>query len=121
MDLDKRFKYVDELSILELLLLAGLVSEYNFKHHVASDIGIEELFIDPENTKTQDHLNKIAEWTNENKMMFIENKTKYMVFSRSETEVATRLSVNGKNCWGLGNHLACLDKEYFKNLQESLC
>ena len=29
-------------------------------------------------------------------MMLIENKTKYMVFSRSETEVATRLSVNGK-------------------------
>ena len=96
MDLDKRFKYVDELSILELLLLAGLLSEYNFKHHVASNIGIEELFINPKNTKTQDHLNKIAEWTNENKMMLIENKTKYMVFSRSETEVATRLSVNGK-------------------------
>ena len=95
-DPDKRFKYVDDLSILELLLLAGLVSEYNFKQQVASDIGIEELFVDPDNTKTQDHLNRIAEWTDQNKMKLNENKTKYMVFSRSDTEVATRLTLNGR-------------------------
>ena len=95
-DPDKRFKYVDDLSILELLLLAGLVSEYNFKQQVASDIGIEELFVDPDNIKTQDHLNKIADWTDQNKMKLNENKTKYMVFSRSDTEVATRLTLNGR-------------------------
>ena len=95
-DQDKRFKFVDDLSILELLKLAGLVSEYNFKQQVASDIGIEELYVDSDNLKTQEHLNKIADWTDKNKMKLNENKTKYMVFSRSETEFSTRLCLNGK-------------------------
>ena len=30
-DPDKRFKYVDDLSVLELVMLAGLLSEYNFR------------------------------------------------------------------------------------------
>ena len=28
---DMRFTYVDDLTVLELIMLAGLVSEYNFK------------------------------------------------------------------------------------------
>ena len=35
-----RFKYVDDLTILELVLFAGLLTEYDFKLHVASDIGL---------------------------------------------------------------------------------
>ena len=40
---DMRFKFVDDLSILEKinLILAGLAC-YNFKNHVASDIGINQ-------------------------------------------------------------------------------
>ena len=30
---DMRFKYVDDLTVLELILLADFVTEYNFKHH----------------------------------------------------------------------------------------
>ena len=42
---DMRFKFVDDLSTLEKLnlILAGL-SSYNFRNHVASDIGIEQKF-----------------------------------------------------------------------------
>ena len=38
-----RFKFVDDLSILELinLILAGLI-DYDFKNHVASDIGVNQ-------------------------------------------------------------------------------
>ena len=36
-DPDMRFKYVDDLTVLELVLLTTLLTEYNFKHHVASD------------------------------------------------------------------------------------
>ena len=92
---DMRYKYVDDLTVLELVMLTGLLSEYNFKQHVASDIGIDELFVSADNLKTQDNLNSIANWTEQNKMQLNEQKSNYMVFSRSETEFATRLKLNG--------------------------
>jgi hypothetical protein len=46
-----RFKYVDDLTILELVMLGMWLSEYNFKQHVASDIGIDEMYVDPSNPK----------------------------------------------------------------------
>ena len=93
-DPDLRFKYVDDLSVLELVMLAGLVSEFNFKQQVASDIGIDELYVAGENLTTQETLNNIAEWTDINKMKLNEDKTNYMVFSRSEIEFVTRLYLN---------------------------
>ena len=50
----------------------------------------------PENLKTQDTLAKLADWTDEKKMKLNKDKTSYMVFSRSETEFATRLTLNGQ-------------------------
>ena len=82
--------------VLELVLLGSWLSEYNFKQQVASDIGIDEQYISANNLKTQDHLNSIAEWTSQNMMQLNEQKTNYMVFSGSQTEVATRLTVNSK-------------------------
>ena len=52
---------------------------------MASDIGIDEMYVAPSSLKTQDNLNQIGDWTELN----------YMVFSRSETEFATRLAING--------------------------
>ena len=91
---EDRFKYIDDLSILQLICMSGLVMEYNFYEHVASDIGIDEMFLPPESFPTQDNLNWISAWTTENKMRLNEAKCKYMVFSRSQTEIATRLHVN---------------------------
>ena len=96
MDPDLRFKFVDDLSVLELVMLAGLLSEYNFKNHVASDIGIDEQYVDAVNLKTQENLNNIASWTDENKIKLNEAKTNYIIFSRSDSEFATRLTMNGK-------------------------
>ena len=63
---------------------------------MASDIGIDELYVAAENLETQQNLDEIADWTDVNKMKLNEDKTKYMVFSRSDTEFATRLSLNGQ-------------------------
>ena len=93
---DMRFKFVDDLSVLELVMLASLLSEYNFKQHVASDVGIDELYVSPDNLTTQSVLNNISSWTQANKMKLNEEKTKYMICSRSGTEMATRLTVNGQ-------------------------
>ena len=56
------------MSVLELVMLAGLLTEYNFKQHVASDIGIDELYVPPTSIGTQDTLNKISDWIETNMM-----------------------------------------------------
>ena len=37
---DDRFKYIDDLSVLQLICMTGLLIDYNFQQHVASDIGM---------------------------------------------------------------------------------
>ena len=94
-DPDMRYKYVDDLTVLELVLFAGLLTDYNFKQHIASDIGIDEHYVPADSLTTQANLDQIAAWTEENQMKLNEDKSKYMVFTRSNTEFATRLTLNG--------------------------
>ena len=93
---DVRFKYVDDLTLLELVLLASLLTEFSFRQHVGSDIGIDEYYVPPTSLKTQDNVNQIADWTKENKMKLNKDKRSYMVFSRSNTEFSTIITMNGK-------------------------
>ena len=39
---ENRFKYIDDLFLLQLICLSGLLMDYNFHQHVASDVGIEQ-------------------------------------------------------------------------------
>ena len=59
-DSEDRFKYIDDLSILEVLNFTGLLVEYDFTLHMASDIGSDQLFLPPNNFHTQENLNQIA-------------------------------------------------------------
>jgi hypothetical protein len=89
-----RFKYIDDLSVLQLVCLSGLLVDYDFQHHVASDVGIDDQFLPADSYQTQDSLNYIANWTEENKMKINEDKCNFMIFSRSEEQFATRLTMN---------------------------
>ena len=91
---DEKFKYVDDLSILEFVALAGLLCEYNFRLHVASDISIDSYYLPPQNINMQEYLDKISEWTNTNLMVLNENKSKYIVFNRAQADLNTRLVMN---------------------------
>ena len=58
-DEDERYKFVDDLSLLEIInLLAVGLSSYNFNQHVASYIGVDELFLPAENIKSGIYMNK---------------------------------------------------------------
>ena len=57
---EDRFKYIDDLSILQLVLMSGLLVEYNFHQHVASDIGIDMKYLPATTYNTQDQLNSIT-------------------------------------------------------------
>ena len=92
---DERFKYIDDLSILQLLCLSGLLVDYDFKSHVATDVGTKQKFLPIENYEMQNSLNKISRWTDENLKKLNANKCDYMIFSRSEQDFSTRLTING--------------------------
>ena len=96
-DSKDKFKFIDDLSILELiaLLSQGLASFYH-KNSVPSDIGIDRAYLPPENTKTQEYLEKLSNWTADREMKLNVNKTKYMVlnFTRNH-QFETRLHLEG--------------------------
>ena len=58
------FKFVDDSSFLEILNLISIgMSSFNPKFQVPSDIPPEIGYLPPQNFQTQNHLNKINEWT----------------------------------------------------------
>ena len=79
---DMRFKFVDDLSTLEKLnlILLGL-SSYNFRNHVASDIGIEQKYLPSDNFQSQGYLDTIQNWTEANKMKLNVKKSNLMIFN----------------------------------------
>ena len=93
---EDRFKFVDDLSILEIvdLLTVGITS-YNLKMHVPSDVPVHNQFIPATNLKSQDWLEKINQWTVEQKMLINEKKTKSLIFNFTEKyQFSTRLFLN---------------------------
>jgi hypothetical protein len=93
---EDQFKYCDDLSIVELVMVGNILTEYDFTEHVASDVGIGQKFLPPQQLETQSHLSSIAAWTDQNLMRLNEEKTNYLIFTRSHQQFATRLTVNGK-------------------------
>ena len=60
LNLKEKFIFIDDLSILEIINLIMMgISSYNFKSHVASDIGEHGQYISPENLKLQSYLDNM--------------------------------------------------------------
>ena len=95
-DQDNRYKYCDDLQILELVWLADCLQEYNFLQHVASDIGTDHLFLSPQDYNTQQSLNTISTWTKDNLMKHNEEKSDYIIFTHARQKFSTRLTLNNK-------------------------
>ena len=91
---DDRYKYIDDLSIVELVSLSGILVEFDCHQTVPSDIGIDQLYLPPDRFATQNNLDRIAAWTDDHLMKVNVDKTNYMVFSRTQSNFATRLSIN---------------------------
>ena len=96
---DNRFKFVDDLTVLEKvnLLLVGLAS-INCKSSVPSDIPIHNQLIPSENLQSQEYLQKIKQWTDDQKMILNQKKTKVMIFNFTEKyKFTTRLTQNNEH------------------------
>ena len=96
---EDRFKFVDDLSTLEVInLIAVGLSSLFMKGHIPSDIPDHGQFIQSNNLKSQEYLHKINEWTESHKMVISEKKTKAMIFNFTENyQFTTRLDLKGKN------------------------
>ena len=63
-------------------------------HHVASDIGVHQLFLPSANVCSQSYINNVSEWTQSNKMELNERKSKVMIFNFTRNQFDTRIHLN---------------------------
>ena len=91
-DEEDKFKFVDDLSFLELIYLI------NVHQHVPSDVPSHNQVVSAENLLSQKHLEDINTWTKNQKMKLNEKKTKNLIFNFTKKyQFTTKLKVNDKN------------------------
>ena len=91
---EDKFRYFDDLNMIEFIILTEKLKEYDFTSHIPSDILVNKPFLPTESVKMQSYLDKVSQWTEENKMLLNENKSNYIIFTRSKENFSTRLFLN---------------------------
>ena len=94
-----RYKFVDDLTVLEKinLLIVGLAS-FNCKLSVPSDLPEHNQIIPANQLKSQEYLEWIKDWTDKQKMILNQKKTKLMVFNFTDNyQFGTRLTLDNQN------------------------
>ena len=92
---EDKYQYIDDLNLLDLILMTNLLQEYDFRAHVASDIGIGQRFLPPRSTRSQGFHDGIALWTAQNQTKLNLSKSKYVVHTRMKESFATRFNIDG--------------------------
>ena len=98
-DKNERFKFVDDLTILEVIDLVSVgLSSYDIKSHVPSDIPVHNGYIKKHKLESQKYLEKINSWTKKKKMILNLKKTKNMIFNCTKKyPFTTRLQIENTN------------------------
>ena len=96
---EDRFKFVDDLSILEVLNLLNIgLSSYNNKQQVPNDLPIHGQYVNSNNLKSQQYIDKINKWTEQQQMIISEKKTKSMIVNFTHNyQFHTRLKLKQQN------------------------
>ena len=86
---EEKFKFIDDLSFVEIVNLVNVgISNYNFKAHVAADIGIGNMYLPPENILSQENLNNIEQWTENMEMKLNVRKINCMLINFTNIRLA---------------------------------
>ena len=95
---DCRYKFVDDLTFLELINLLNIgMASHNIKNQVPSNIPSSNLFIPAENLKSQQYLEKINEWSDNQKMILHPKKTKSIIFNFTKgKQFSTEMKIKGE-------------------------
>ena len=98
-DVKDRFKFVDDLTILEIVnLLTMGIASMNMRQTVPSHLQNHNQFIPAQNLQSQKWLDQINKWTENQKMIINEKKTKTMLINFTEKyQFATRLQLKDEN------------------------
>ena len=98
-DVQNRFKFVDDLSFVEILLLLNLgLSSYNVRAHVPSNVPMHNQVLEGSKLKSQSQLDCINEWTQAKKMKLNVKKTKTMLFNFSKkNQFSTKLTLENED------------------------
>ena len=99
MEENKKWKWVDDLTILEIINLINIgMSSFNVRNQVPNDINIDKHYILNKNLETQANINWISDWTEKQKMMLNIKKTNYMIFNFTNNhQFNTRINIKGEN------------------------
>ena len=94
-DVENRFKFVDDLSFVEIIFLLNMgLSSYDVRAHVPSNIPIHNQVIQGSNLKSQSQLESINEWTKSKKMKSNIRNYKNILFNFSKKhQFSTKLSL----------------------------
>ena len=95
---EDKFKFIDDLSFLDIInLLTFILNSYDVMAHVPSDINVNHSYLPGESLSSQQSLDLISKWTEENQMKLNSEKTNYMIFNATKKyQFSTRLMVSGK-------------------------
>ena len=95
---DERFKFVDDLTILEVVNLITIrLSSVNVKVQVPNDVREDNQLIPAKHLQSQTFLNKINSWTEDHMMKINTTKTKTMHFNFTKNyQFGTRLHLNNE-------------------------
>ena len=96
---DEKYKFVDDLTVLEIIDLVSVgLTSYNVKQYIPSDVSVQNKFIPPQNLKSQEWLESINLWTENQKMKINSSKTKNMIFNfTNDFQFSTRMHLDGQN------------------------
>ena len=112
---NNRYKYIDDLTTIEIISMASKIVSYDFHQHVASDIGTHNQYLPEKETKTQTVVNEINNWTNKQKMKLNASKTKYMLFNFTNNyQFNTRITLDG-------SMLDCIDQIRLLGIELKSC
>ena len=92
-----KYRYYDDLQIVELVMLSGLLVDYDYWNHVPSDIGVDSKYLPPETIRMQSYLDNICNWSEDKKVILNEAKSNFIIFTRCQTDFSTRLNMNYKS------------------------
>ena len=79
---DDRFKFVDDLTILEVINLINIgIASHNMKQQIPNDIPEHGQIIPAAHLRSQKYIEDIAQWTIKQEMIISETKTKSMIIN----------------------------------------
>ena len=80
-----------------IIFLSVELASYNFKQHVAYDIGIYQNYLTNEHIQTQNYASNISKWTGDNKMKLNVQKTKVMIINFTKKyQFSARIFLEGQ-------------------------